>query len=163
MSWFLSKMRASLKGCSSPSKVHMTVILSVLAMCGSACGRIECWKFSNLSLEEQEVAFAHRPPNEQLDIALCGLNMEPSDDRFADEFVKGGEQNVPFLLQRLRKEKSETIQEHILSIFQTMAKEKMLKGKVDLYTELESVVDKMTFESTKAWSRKHLEAIRINL
>ena len=63
----------------------------------------------------------------------------------AYDIAAAGNNNVPFLLQRLKAEKRESMQVHLLFVFDLMAAQGHLKGRQDILDELSAIVSAMKF------------------
>ncbi len=151
------------------NKLRLTLIATVLLSCalGSGCRLTmpaECKEFYALAPPQRETDFRAYPLEKQLDIYQCGMGRRhPPDQGLAWEIADGGEKIVPFLLDRLKAEKSEGDQENIIFIFQVMSRKGHLHGKRDVISQVKQVISAMNYSDVQARNQQRLEEIERNI
>lgn len=105
--------------------------------------------------EQRNSVFREYPIEKQLEIYHCGMGWEPPYTEYAYEIAAGGERNIPFLLERLKAERSELFQKDILRIFVAMSVRGQLQGRQDIVVQLEQVVAEMWFGPIKEDAEEH--------
>jgi hypothetical protein len=140
------------------------------AVIALAAVTLSCWPRSNdcdgffrLPSLQREAEFENYPVERQLDIYLCGMNMEPPHMGLAIYIANGGEKNVPFLLQKLKSEKRENVEKNIIFVFGLMAIKGRLKGRHDVLDQIEPIVAGMKFRVYKEPATEDLDLIRKSL
>jgi hypothetical protein len=119
----------------------------------------ECREFFDLPSSERETKFRQYPVEKQVDLYLCGMNQEPPESGYAAYIAEGGEQVIPYLLERLKREELEINQTRIMDVFTVLAVKGHLRGRKDVIVELEGVVAKMKYQPMKLKAQRYLELI----
>ena len=140
----------------------LLIILSGCYGCPPTVLPGECREFFDLPAKEREVKFRAYPVAKQVDLYLCGMNREPPHIGYAAYIAEGGEQNIPYLLQRLKAERLEITQTRILDIFTVLANQGDLRGRSDVVSQLEEVVSKMKYEPVRLKAQRYIEEIKKN-
>ena len=122
--------------------------------------RGECREFFALPSKEREARFRTYPVDKQVDLYLCGMNREPPEIAYAVYIAEGGKERIPYLLQRLQTEKSESAQVQIIDIFKVLAIKDQLRGRQDVIAQLEQVVSKMKYEPIRVKALGYIEEIK---
>jgi hypothetical protein len=153
--------------CSYGSKLTYSLATAFICMLVSGCSLTmpaECKKFYALPPQEQEVIFRTYPVEKQLDIYHCGMRaVYPPDITLAWEIASGGENNIPFLLERLKAERNISNQEDIIYVFQVMSKKGYLNCRRDVLNELKQVVSAMKYDDVRARNEQRLQEIEGHL
>src|ERR1700674_4087824 len=146
-------------------RVAVTLSLLTFALLSLTCRRLppDCARFFAVPSEQQEAEFQKYSIERQLDIYLCGMTMEPPEMGLACYVADNGKKNVPFLLQRLKAEKRESMQVDILFVFDLIAAQGHLKGSQDVFDQLSAVVSAMKFAPIKERGQNELKEIKKNL
>lgn len=142
--------------------VAMALLLSSCYGCPSLHSR-ECRSFFDMPREQRNSLFRTYPIEKQIKLYHCGMGWEPPYTEYAYEIAKGGERNIPFLLERLRTERSQLHQTDIIYIFRAMSVLGHLHGRQDIVVQLEQVVAEMWFGPVKEKAERHLQEIRNNI
>lgn len=103
------------------SKVLLPLVLLVYA--GAGCGSVppEYEAFLELPSNQQRDELRKFPPEKQLEYYLAGQKyMHPGNKGLADVIAEQGKSALPFLIDGLRKEKSERNKAEIIFIFELM-------------------------------------------
>jgi hypothetical protein len=74
----------------------------------------------NLPMKEQEESFKKFPLAKQVDVYVEAMYVEPPQTRYAGYLASNGRQVLPFLMDRLRKEKSDTAKTFLLYAFEVI-------------------------------------------
>jgi len=122
--------------------------------------RGECREFFAMPANEREAKFRTYPIDKQVDLFLCGMDLEPPHSGYAAYIAEGGEKNIPYLLQRLEAERSEITQLHLIDIFTVLAIKGHLHGRQDVLVRLEQVVSRMKYEPIRQKALEYLDEIR---
>lgn len=122
----------------------------------------ECREFYDLAPKQREEKVRTSSGEEQLELYLCGMYQEPPTD-FSSIIADKGEEVIPFLLERLKTEKSETRQDLFIRIFEGLAIKKRLHGRQDVFDELKRIVSAMKSEEIKRTSEQRLKFIEDNI
>jgi len=159
----LSMQRAAslLYVASLSTKVFVTpLLIATFYLLG--CARLpgHCREFFKLSAEQQKAIFRTYPVEKQLDLYLCGMQVEPPDISFAYDIARGGQQHIPFLLDKLRTENYEPNKVHIIYIFRAMSVLGYLNGRHDVTEQIEHVISDMKLNQTKEQAKELLNEIR---
>ena len=81
--------------------------------------------FFNQPLSTQHDEFLKLPIEKQFDIYIYAMTKRhPPDLAFADDIAERGESAIPFLVDKLKKESSESIQQKIIFVFERIARQK---------------------------------------
>ncbi len=120
----------------------------------------ECRDFFQLSSSEREIRFRQYPLEKQVDLYLCGMNREPPESGYAAYIAEGGEQVIPYLLNRLKAEPLEITKTRILDIFTVLAVKGSLRGRQDVIDELERVVSHIKFAPVKSKAERYMDTIK---
>lgn len=96
--------------------VATALLLSSCYGCPLPLHSRECQSFFDMPQEQRNSVFREYPIEKQLEIYHCGMGWEPPYTEYAYEIAAGGERNIPFLLERLKAERSELFQKDILRI-----------------------------------------------
>src|SRR5687768_419712 len=104
------------------SNKYFVVVVSVFMLVSMQCARkhSEMDTLLNLPMKEQEETFKQFPLAKQVDVYVQAMYVEPSQTRYASYLASNGKQVVPFLIDRLRKETSDTVKAHLFFAFQVM-------------------------------------------
>jgi hypothetical protein len=146
-------------------KITVNAVLLVLMILATACTNQphDCTEFFDLPVEQQAAEFQKYTSERQVDIYLCGASMEPADLSPASYIVAKGEKNIPFLLQRLKMERYENDKVKILYLFELLASRGYVKGRQDVFNQLEETVSAMKIGTFKAQGEEELKEIKKNL
>lgn len=140
----------------------IAISLAVSSVAASSCLPFrpspECRAFYDLSPQQREAKVRASPVEKQLDLYWCGMFQEPPTD-FADDIADGGAKIIPFLLERLKVEESETDQDLIIHIFERLAIKGHLRGREDVAVQLRQVVSTMKNESIRSESQQRLQVV----
>jgi hypothetical protein len=120
----------------------------------------DCKAFDALNANQQQAEFKHYPLEQQFEIFRCGVQREPPDIGLSVYIAAGGEKNVPFLLAKLRTEKSEAVQRYIIFVFEIMSRRGYLHGRQDVIDQSEEAISKMTIPFLKESSQESLKIIK---
>jgi hypothetical protein len=120
----------------------------------------ECRDFFQLSSNERELRFRQYPLEKQVDLYLCGMNQEPPESGYAAYIAEGGEQVIPYLLNRLKAEPLEITKARILDIFTVLAVKGNLRGRQDVIDELDRVVADIKFAPVKSKAERYMDTIK---
>lgn len=124
----------------------------------------ECREFYALHPQQREAEFRSFALEKQLDIYECGMgSVHPPDQGLAWQIAEGGERIVPFLLERLGAETSETNQENIIYIFLIMSRRGHLQGRRDVISQVRQVIIAMRYSDIRARSEQILSEIERNI
>ena len=143
--------------------LSLLIILSGCYGCPPTILPRECREFFALPSREQESKFRSYPVEKQVDLYLCGMNREPPEIALAAYIAEGGDKNIPYLLQRLKAEKLEISQTHVIDIFVVLSIKGNLRGRQDVVDELEQVVAKMKYQPVRLKAQTYLEKIKKNV
>jgi hypothetical protein len=88
------------------------------------------------------------------------MNREPPEIAYAAYIAEGGKEKIPYLLQRLQTEESESAQVEIIDIFTVLAIKGQLHGRRDVVAQLEQVVSKMKYEPLRLKALGYIEEIK---
>lgn len=132
---------------------------------GSGCVNMlpVCEQYYALPVQQQEAEFRTYDFEKQLAIYHCGMEqVHPPDITLARVIAGGGDRNIAALLERLKSEKSENRQEHIIYILQLMSREGHLSGRRDVIDEVRRVTSAMQNEVVRARNQEKLSEIERN-
>ncbi len=150
------------------SSMHRSLSTAVLLL---ACGFVtsclprpspECRSFYDLSPEQRKMRIRASTTEEQLVLYECGMYQEPPTD-FAPDVAEGGENIISGVLDRLRVETSDTRQDHLIHIFEELARKGHLRGRREVADQLRQVASKMKDVDVKSASQQRLRVIENNL
>src|ERR671914_691198 len=101
---------------------YFVVVVSLGMLLSIQCARkrSEMDTLLDLPMREQEETFKRFPLATQVDVYVQAMYVEPPQTRYASYLASNGKQVVPFLLDRLRKEKSDTAKAHLFFAFQVL-------------------------------------------
>jgi hypothetical protein len=123
----------------------------------------ECRAFYELSDEQRKERVRTASLEKQIDLYKCGMYQEPPAD-YASEIADGGEKVIPYLLERIKAEQSETFQDAgLLHIFEESAKKGYLRGRRDVIEQLRPIVSAITNDEIKRSAQQRLNFIERNL
>jgi len=141
-------------------RLSLVLILCGSAGCLSGIQPRECREFFQLSSSERESRFRQYPLDKQVDLYLCGMNREPPESGYAAYIAEGGEQVIPYLLQRIKTEPLEITKARILDIFTVLAVKGNLRGRQDVIDELDQVVSNIKFGPVKSMAERYMDTIK---
>jgi hypothetical protein len=142
------------------NRLHHIVILSLFCSLHLSCFMsTECRDFFEMPREQQEARFRNYSLEQQVDIYMCGMDMEPPTIEFAGEIADRGQSASPYLLQRLKTERSESGQEKIIYIFRWMADRGKLQNKQEVIEQLKRVNSTMKDDFYKIRSQQYISQI----
>lgn len=146
------------------SKALLSVIL--LAYFGAGCGSVppEYETFLELPSNQQRDELRKFPPEKQLEYYFAGLKyMHPGNKGLADVIAERGKSALPFLIDRLRKEKSERNKAEIIFIFEVMhVSYYNLKDEGEVLSLLEETKADAEWPELRRKSEEALKLIREN-
>lgn len=122
----------------------------------------ECRAFYDLTPQVRVETIRGSTVERQLVLYECGMYQEPPTD-YAGDLADGGEKIVPVVLDRLKAEKSETRQDHLIHVFEQLGLKGHLRGRRDIADRLSQVVSSMKNDEIKNASEKRLRVINENL
>ncbi len=118
--------------------------------------------FFNQPLSKQHDEFLKLPIEKQFDIYIYAMTKRhPPDLAFADDIAEQGEKAVPFLIDKLKQENRESIQQKIIFVFERMARQKVnIKGDKALMALLENTIASMNQSLYIERSKESLSLIK---
>ena len=137
----------------------------LICVLGLGCSDVskECLDFFSQPVEQAEGKFKTYPIEKQFDLFSCGMRMEPPVLWPAADLADRGDPAIPFLLDRLRKERDELSQDDIIFVFELMASKGYLDNKPFIMDDLTQIVSKMKHPSVKNLSQEKLRRIKAKL
>ena len=109
--------------------------------------------------DEQKAEFLKQTIERQLEIFVCGWYREPRPLYYADVFAERGEEAIPLVLDRLKREKRELSQKALVYIFVRMSSKGYLRGRKDVADAIRPIVSAMKDPYTKESTQKYLDEI----
>jgi len=149
-------------GISTRWMAHVFVTLSVLAHVAACYGRAEKHReFFNLFITDRHRQFRTLPADQQVDIYIEAMRIHPPDLAFAHDIAETtGGAAVPVIIARLRAERDEAVQCHLLFILEEMAAPYGVTFDSKTVALATEVVGRMKHKYTRQRGRKSLAAIR---
>ena len=139
--------------------ISLLITLNGCYGCPPTILRGECREFFALPSKEREARFRTYQVDKQVDLYLCGMNREPPELGYAAYIAEGGKERIPYLLQRLQTEESESAQVQIVDIFTVLAIKGQLRGRQDVVAQLEQVVSKIKYQPLRLKANGYIEEI----
>lgn len=150
----------------SSKAVCLSVILLLGLVDTSSCRHetpAVCQEFYNLSGQQQEKEFSTYSVEKQLEIYRCEMGKKPPASGWAYDIAKNGEKSVPAVLAKLKGEKDETMQYHLIYIFQVMAEKGHLRERQDVSEQIKQVIAQMKYSVIKEQAQEALNEIEKNV
>lgn len=148
-------------------KFCFLIVMLPTLMMSPRCGQslpADCKVFYAKTASEQQVAFKSYSVERQYEIFRCGTTQRhPPDIGLAGYIADGGEKNIPFLMEKLRTEESESVRRYIIFVFELMAVSGDLRGRQDVAAQVEQAVSKLTIPFLKEEGQESLEKIKKSL
>ena len=146
---------------------RLSLIIAVLTVCGwSRCGSgtpSEYKELFTLPLDQQEQRFKQFPLDEQVEIYLRAMYVEPPLTRYASYIGSNGQKVLPVLLARLEREPSDTAKAHLFYAFKVIHEQYYsLRNENSTVHSLENVWANMQDQYRKNQCERYLRAIREN-
>lgn len=137
----------------------MLLMLMQAAVChGRSEGHPE---FFELHIIDRHERFRTLPVDEQVDIYLEAMRRHPPDIAYAHDIAEtNGQEAVPALLSRLRKEKSEALQCDLVHVLEIMAASYGASFDGETVAAVTEVVRRMKYKSFRSRAEKSLATIR---
>lgn len=140
----------------------LALIVSVSFTCVSD-RRPECDEYNTFfdlgPTDEQNAEFLKQTIESQLEIYVCGWYREPRPLHFADVFAERGDEAIPLVLDRIKREKRELSQKALVYIFVRMSSKGYLRGRKDVADAIRPIVSAMKDPYTKESTQKYLDEI----
>lgn len=148
-----------------PKMRLLLIPILISAGCISSCGvemSQDCKAFFfDLTTQQQVNEFRKYPVEQQLELYLCGMRIEPPQIGFAWYIADHGEKVIPFLVDRLRQENDESKRRDIIYIFEAMARGGDLEGRQDIVEIIQQVIS--TMKGSKEESEQMLARIKMHI
>jgi hypothetical protein len=143
--------------------ICLLCILSISSRCREPMPA-QCREFYSMTAVKQVEVFKLYPLERQYEIYRCGTTQRhPPAMGLSIYIAEGGEKNIPFLLEKLGQEESESMQRYIILVFEMMAGRGYLRGRTDVVKGVEQAVDKMSDSFLKEVSQESLKKINESL
>lgn len=114
----------------------------------------------NLPMKEQEENFKNFPLSKQVDVYVQAMYVEPPQTRYADYLASNGKQALPFLIDRLREEKSDTAKAFLFYAFEVMhEKYYSLSNEKDVLESLKTTIIGMSDNYRRQQAEGYLKTI----
>lgn len=136
------------------------LLLSALWLQGCASLSPQCIAFYNLDVKERKERFKTYTIEKQYDLYMCEMEREPPDLEYVDFIARGGQKNVPFLLEKLKASRSDIERRDILSIFRSMSVTGNLQCTQEVLNQLDQAVSGMFMELYKDDARESLDQVK---
>ena len=143
-------------------KIIFILSFTLFNLMSSQCGLpTEFADFRGLTDEEKHEKFKKLPLEKQVDFHLVMMGYHPPDMGYAFDIAAEGEKTLPYLIERLEKEKEDYRKNDILFIFEALQiKSVDLRKKEEVLAALRQVIDKMDNPSQKKIAENSLQSIK---
>jgi hypothetical protein len=142
--------------------IAIALSFGLLVRCNSNMSA-ECAEFYALPKSQQEIVFKSYPLEKQFELYRCGMRREPPDMGLALPIADNGEKAIPLLLEKLKREKEEPTQSHIIDIFEAMSRRGHLNERRDVVENIRQIVAAMKSTFFREMGQRSLENIEKNL
>ncbi len=109
--------------------------------------------------DQRDAEFLRYPIETQLEIYICGWYHEPGPRYYADCIADRGDEVIPLVLERLKRERREFSQKAIVYIFLRMAKKGYMRGRPDAVDVIRPIVSSMKNQYTRESTQQYLDEI----
>lgn len=140
--------------------LFLLISLSCLQQCGSKTPP-EYKELFQLPEQQREARFKQFSIEKQVDIYTYAMYVEPPLTEFARYVANNERKAIPFLLARLKEEKSDTSKAHLIYVFKEMHEyHYSLKDERETVVSLERVIGDMKDEYRKKQCEEYLKTIK---
>ena len=122
-----------------------------------------CKDFYNLAPQEQATQFRTYPIEKQLEIYRCEMRRKPPNLGRAYDIASGGEKVIPVLVEQLRSEEDEHVDNDLIYIFRIMSRDGYLDHKQDVVEQIKEAVSRIKFYRTRQAAQESLDEIEKNV
>lgn len=122
----------------------------------------DCEEFLRVPHNGRDATFRTYTLEKQVNVYLCMMNKEPPAMGLAEPIADRGEEVIPYLLERLKEQRTDYARDDILYIFELLSEKGHLRNRADVLDRIREAISMMKNAGRKQMSLERLDRIREN-